>query len=73
VSGQEPLYSGRLGLRVPKEAARSIGVSDEFFDTHVRPQVKVRKVGRVLVVSRRELERWLEENPERPESEERPS
>jgi hypothetical protein len=50
----------RITLRVPKEAAAALGVSDEFFDTYVRPEVKVIRRGRLVLVSVRELERWAE-------------
>ena len=49
----------RLALG-PAEAAASLGVSREFFDTHVLPNVKSVRVGRRILVSVRELEAWLE-------------
>jgi hypothetical protein len=51
----------RLALG-PAEAAASLGVSREFFDTHVLPSVKSVRVGRRILVSVRELERWIDRN-----------
>lgn len=51
----------RLALG-PAEAAASLGVSREFFDTHVLPSVKSVRVGRRILVSVTELQRWLDRN-----------
>jgi hypothetical protein len=53
-----------VALRVPGEAAKALGVSDEFFDQYVRPEVKLIRRGRLLLVPLRELERWAEESAE---------
>lgn len=52
----------RLALRVPAEAAEAIGVSSDYFDEHVRPGLRLIREGRLVLVSVRELERWLEAN-----------
>ena len=46
----------------PSEAAASLGVSREFFDTHVLPNLKAVRMGRRILVSVSELERWLAAN-----------
>jgi hypothetical protein len=52
----------RLALRCPDEAATAIGVSSDFFDAHVRPEVRVVRRARLIFVSVRELEHWLDCN-----------
>jgi hypothetical protein len=54
------LPSSRLAL-TPVEAAATIGVSRDFFDEHVLPELRVVRRGRKVLVSVRELERWLDE------------
>lgn len=49
----------------PEEAGEAIGVSRRFFYEHVLPQLRVTRVGRKRIISRRELDRWLEESAER--------
>jgi excisionase family DNA binding protein len=44
----------------PAEAAQSLGVSRDFFDERVLPQLRVVREGRKVLVPLRELERWLE-------------
>ena len=39
----------RLAYRVPKEAADALGVSPDFFDEHVRPELRLVHVGRGLL------------------------
>ena len=51
----------RLTL-TPQEAAESLGVSRDFFDEHVKPDLRVVRRGRLVLVPVRELERWVEEN-----------
>jgi hypothetical protein len=53
-------------LRVPGEAALACGgVSDEFFNEHIRPEVNLIHRGRFTFVATAELERWAEANGER--------
>jgi excisionase family DNA binding protein len=54
----------RLALSV-EEAAASLGVSRDLFDDEVRPELRVVRVGRRLLVPVRELERYLAENAAR--------
>ncbi len=51
----------RLTL-TPQEAADSLGISRDFFDEHVKPDLRVVRRGRLVLVPVRELERWVEEN-----------
>jgi hypothetical protein len=48
----------RLAFRVG-EAARVLGVSDDFFADHVAPELRWVRRGAVKLVSRNELEDWL--------------
>jgi hypothetical protein len=54
----------RLALS-PDEAAAAIGVSRDFFDQHVLPELRVVRRGRRRLVPVRELERWLDESAAR--------
>ena len=49
----------RLALTLD-EAAAALGVSRDFFDDHVRPDVRTVRRGRRVLVSTVELERWLD-------------
>lgn len=51
----------RLTL-TPQEAADALGVSRDFFDAHVKPDLRVVRRGRLVLVPVRELERWVDEN-----------
>lgn len=44
----------------PTEAAEALGCSRDFFDEHVKPELKLIRRGRRVFVSVTELERWLE-------------
>ncbi len=46
----------------PAEAANALGVSRDFFDAHVKPELRVVRRGRLVLVPVRELERWVEES-----------
>lgn len=43
----------------PAEAAEALGVSRDFFDAHVMPELRVVRRGRRRLVPVRELERWV--------------
>jgi hypothetical protein len=49
-------------LRVPSEAAGALGVSPDYFDQHIRADLKLIRRGRLVLVSMRELERWASSN-----------
>jgi excisionase family DNA binding protein len=51
----------RLAM-TPEEAAASIGVSRDFFDEHVLPELRVVRRGRKVLVPVSEMARWVEEN-----------
>lgn len=51
----------RLALS-PDEAAAALGVSRDFFDEHIRHELRLIYRGRRRLVSVRELERWLAES-----------
>lgn len=55
----------RVTLRVPAEAAAALGVSTDYFDQHIRPEMKLIRRGRLVLVSVRELERWASTNEQR--------
>jgi hypothetical protein len=52
----------RITLRCPSEAAAALGVSDEFFDEHIRSEVKLIRKGRYTFVAVSELQHWAEAN-----------
>lgn len=51
----------RLALELG-EAAAALGVSKRFFDEHVRPELRVVRRGRKILVPASELEQWLSES-----------
>ena len=44
------------------EAAGALGVSLDYFEQHVMPELRVVRRGRKVLVPTRELERWLHES-----------
>jgi excisionase family DNA binding protein len=56
----------RLALR-REEAAAALGVSTDFFDEQIRPELRAVRVGRRRVFRVAELERWLKANETRVE------
>ena len=58
-----PLVNGSMRLALsPDEAAAAVGVSRDFFDEHVAPELRIVRRGRRRLIPVRELERWLEES-----------
>jgi excisionase family DNA binding protein len=51
--------------RSPEEAASSLGVSRDYFDEHVRPEIRIVRRGRRILVPVAELQRWLERSASR--------
>jgi hypothetical protein len=49
----------------PAEAAVALGVSRDFFDEHVKPELRVIRRGRLLLVPIGELERWADDSAAR--------
>jgi hypothetical protein len=52
----------RVMLRVPSEAAEACGCSDEYFDLHIRPELRLIRKGRYTFVATKELQAWAERN-----------
>jgi hypothetical protein len=51
---------------MPNEAARMLGVSRDFFDEHVRPELRTIRRGRkTILIPIRELDRWAEQSAAR--------
>lgn len=59
----------RVALTVP-EAAASLGCGETYFNEYVRPQLRLIRRGRKVLVPVAELERWTGENAELPITEE---
>jgi hypothetical protein len=55
----------RVALRCPEEAAAALGVSPDFFDRHLRSELRVVRRGRLVFVAVSELQRWLDSNAAR--------
>ena len=53
----------RVALTIP-EAAAAVGVGPDFFDQHIRPELRLIRRGSKRLVPVAELERWCEENAE---------
>jgi excisionase family DNA binding protein len=51
----------RLALAMD-EAAEALSVSRDFFDQHIRHELRLVRRGRKVLVSIRELEHWLEQS-----------
>jgi excisionase family DNA binding protein len=51
----------RLALSMD-EAAEALSVSRDFLDQHIRHELRLIRRGRKVLVSIRELERWLEQS-----------
>jgi hypothetical protein len=54
----------RFALTIPETAA-SLGYGVDYFNEHVRPEVKLIRRGSKVQVPVFELERWVAENAER--------
>jgi excisionase family DNA binding protein len=59
--GQAPSGVPRLALS-KVEAAEALGVSVDFFEQHVMPELRVVRRGRRRLVPVAELQRWLDAN-----------
>lgn len=59
----------RLAL-TPPEAAAAIGTGEDYFNTHVRPELRLVRRGRKVLVPLSELSSWVDRNAERPLGEE---
>lgn len=54
----------RMAL-TPDEAAASLGISRDHFDTHVGPFLPIVRLGRRKLIPVRELERWVDHHAAR--------
>jgi excisionase family DNA binding protein len=50
----------RVALTVPGEAACALGVGVDYFNEHIKPELRLVRRGRLVLVPVAELERWLE-------------
>jgi excisionase family DNA binding protein len=57
--------TNRLAL-TPDEAAAALGVSRDFLDQHILPELRTIRRGRRRLIPIRELERWLDQEASRP-------
>ena len=57
---QKEQLSYRIG-----QAATLLGVSRDYFDDHIRADLKLIRRGQLVLVPRSEIEKWLEQNAER--------
>ena len=55
----------RLALS-PTEAAAALGVSRDFLDQHVLPELRIIRRGRRRLIPVRELDRWLDQHAATP-------
>jgi excisionase family DNA binding protein len=50
----------------PREAAEMLGVSRDFFDEHVKPELRIiRRGSKTILIPVAELERWVAESAAR--------
>jgi excisionase family DNA binding protein len=54
----------RIALRI-EEAAAALGVSADFFNAHVRAELRLIRRGRLVLVAVKELEAWVERSAAR--------
>lgn len=54
-----PVSGPRLALS-PNEAAAALGVSRDYFDDHIGPELRIVRRGRRKLVPVREIESWLD-------------
>jgi excisionase family DNA binding protein len=49
----------------PEEACARLGVGRSFFDERIKPELRVIRRGKLVLIPRKELERWVEESAAR--------
>jgi len=67
---KEPNGRPKSALRrvtvVPNEAASMLGVSRDFFDEHIKPELRIiRRGSKTILIPVLELERWVEKSAAR--------
>jgi excisionase family DNA binding protein len=64
-TARRPTSLPRLTIS-PGEAAEMLGVSRDFFDKHILPELRIiRRGSKTILIPIAELERWLEKNAAR--------
>jgi excisionase family DNA binding protein len=64
-TARKPATLPRLSIS-PGEAAEMLGVSRDFFDEHIKPELRiVRRGSKTILIPIAELERWLERSATR--------
>ena len=59
----EEIGSGGLQISLrPSDAAELLSLSEDAFRRHVMPHLRTVSVGRLTLIPRQELDRWLAEN-----------
>ena len=62
---RQPRALPRLSIS-PREAAQMLGVSRDFFDEHVKPELRIiRRGSKTILIPVAELERWVDESAAR--------
>ncbi len=67
---KEPNGRPKSALRrvtvVPNEAASMLGVSRDFFDEHIKPELRIiRRGSKTILIPIAELERWVDKSAAR--------
>jgi excisionase family DNA binding protein len=62
VSASRPARDIPRFALTPNEAAAALGVSRDFFDEHISPELRVIRRGRRKLVPVSEIARWVEAN-----------
>ena len=60
---RNPTPPTKLGPRLalsPVESASALGVSRDYFDEHILPELRIIRRGRRILIPLTELERWLD-------------
>lgn len=64
-NGQRTSALGRMTL-MPNEAAAILGVSRDFFDEHIKPELRIiRRGSKMILIPIAELERWVDQSAAR--------
>ncbi len=49
----------------PEEACEALGIGRSFFDDRIKPELRVIRRGKLVLIPCKELERWVAESAER--------
>jgi len=65
-SNGRPKSAVRRVTVVPNEAAAMLGVSRDFFDEHIKPELRIiRRGSKTILIPVVELERWVDQSAAR--------